>query len=152
MLPLLSLKYADLFNRRFFLLFFFRTLSLPVSTSVQVWKDKKSHVSHLFLPTRKHAMAQPHGVVCSHVDASFATCSRLDVAFTREKKQLLSTSCYSLAAESFVKWQVQIFKPNRKAQARVLHMTQCLCTVEQFQSIDTSLDIGLFFLFPRSLV
>lgn len=47
-LPLLSLIYADLFNRCFF--FSYQCKSTPL----QVWKDKKSHVNLLpprFLPT-----------------------------------------------------------------------------------------------------
>lgn len=66
MLPLLSLIYADLFNR---CLFFF-----PTSASqhpLQVWKDKKSHVASLPLSISPHTVARPHGLVCPGV-----TCCR----------------------------------------------------------------------------
>lgn len=47
-LPLLSLIYADLFNRCFF--FSYQCKSTPL----QVWKDKKSHVNLLPLDSSRH--------------------------------------------------------------------------------------------------
>lgn len=60
-LPLLSLIYADLFNRCF--VFSYQCKSTPL----QVWKDKKSHVNLLYPPITPYTVAQPHGLVCQGV-------------------------------------------------------------------------------------
>lgn len=94
-LPLISLIYADLFNRCF--------LFVPVQVNtLQVWKDKKSHTLTLSLFT-PHTVAQPHGLVCPGVWHVFARLmivvtavafpERLDVVFLEAHPQL-SSSCW----------------------------------------------------------